>query len=65
MSSTDEEKARLVLDIFRHFDTEPGEQLAAGNLLSIAAMNGWQTTGRRAFAMASRWAGSRTGRTER
>ena len=24
MSSTDEEKARLVLDIFRHFDTEPG-----------------------------------------
>ncbi len=44
MSSTDDEKARLVLDIFRHFDTEPGEQLAAGNLLSIAAMNGWQTT---------------------
>jgi len=44
MSSTDAEKARLVLDVFKHFDTEPGELLAAGNLLSIAAMNGWQTT---------------------
>jgi hypothetical protein len=44
MPSTDEEKARLVLNIFRHFDSEPGEPLSAGNLLSIAAMNGWQTT---------------------
>lgn len=44
MSSTDAEKARLVLDVFAHFDTEPGEPMAAGNLLSIAAMNGWKTT---------------------
>jgi len=44
MASTDAEKARLVLDIFRHFDTEPGEPLAAGNLLSIAAINGWLTS---------------------
>ncbi len=44
MSATDEAKARLVLEVFEHFDTEPGEPLAMGNLLSIAAMNGWQTT---------------------
>jgi hypothetical protein len=44
MSATDDEKARLVLDVFAHFDTEPGEPLAMGNLLSIAAMNGWTTT---------------------
>lgn len=44
MSSTDAEKARLVLDVFAHFDTEVGEQLAYGNLLSIAAMNAWKTT---------------------
>lgn len=43
MSST-EDKARLALDIFKQFDTEPGELIAAGNLLSIAAMNGWPTT---------------------
>ena len=44
MANSDADKARLALDVFAHFDTEPGELLAAGNLLSIAAMNGWETT---------------------
>ncbi len=43
MTTGDGEKARLALDVFAHFETEPGEWLAAGNLLSIAAMNGWDT----------------------
>ncbi len=43
MAASDAEKARLALDVFAHFETEPGEWLAAGNLLSIAAMNGWDT----------------------
>ena len=44
MSSTDAEKTRLVLDVFAHFGTDVGEPLAFGNLLSIAAMNAWETT---------------------
>lgn len=44
MANSDADKARLALDVFAHFDTEPGELLAVGNLLSIAAMNGWETT---------------------
>ncbi|MFN3671344.1 MAG: hypothetical protein ACK4VM_05480 [Bosea sp. (in: a-proteobacteria)] len=43
MTTTDTEKAQLALDVFAHFETEPGEWLAAGNLLAIAAMNGWDT----------------------
>lgn len=43
MATSDADKARLALDVFAHFETEPGELLAAGNLLSIAAMNGWDT----------------------
>lgn len=43
MAASDAEKARLALEIFAHFDAEPGEWLATGNLLSIAAMNGWDT----------------------
>lgn len=43
MAASDAETARLALEIFAHFETEPGEWLAAGNLLSIAAMNGWDT----------------------
>lgn len=40
---TEDEKIRMVLDIFKHFGTRPNEVLMPGNLLAHATKNGWRS----------------------
>jgi len=39
---TDEGKLRMALDLFEHFDRQPGQGLLANNITLIAAQKGWR-----------------------
>lgn len=39
---TDDENARIVLDIFGHFGTRPGEVIMPQNVMALMAKRGWR-----------------------
>lgn len=38
----DDDKARMVLDVFKHFGTRPGEVIMAKNAITISVKLGWR-----------------------
>lgn len=42
--TTPEDKGHMVLKIYDHFGTRPGEVLRQGNLLAMCAQWGWSTS---------------------
>lgn len=39
----DDDKARMVLDIFKHFGTRPGEVIMQQNVMAVSMNRGWRS----------------------
>ena len=39
---TDDDKARMVLGVFKHFGTRPGEVIMAQNAMAVLVQRGWR-----------------------